>query len=165
MNDSTRTTGIILVILTILLCACPGLVMLLSGGFFAVFSSIPGADIESDISPLVFGGISICLGIFLIAIPIVIAILTLRSKPRPTAPAAATREPVSAPPGPPAVVEPPAPIVETASEPAGVPAEAETVEPGVEEATAEPAQTPEEAPAEEPPDVPEEDENYIPPAI
>ncbi len=168
-GNSSRTTGIILVILTVLLCACPGLVLLLTGGIFGLFGLIPeaGSDMigSGDLSPFVVAGISICLGVFLVAIPIVIAVVTLRSKPSPTAPSVAPREPVSAPPAPPPVAEPPSPLVETAPPQTSVSPESEVVEPEVEETPAEPEQSPGEAPAEESPDEPEEDENYIPPAI
>jgi hypothetical protein len=45
-----RTTAIVVTVAAILLCGCPGLFSLFTGGMFALVSFIPNADID------VFGG-------------------------------------------------------------------------------------------------------------
>ena len=85
-----RTVGIIATFVTVLLCGCPGLVSLFGGIIFAIVSRIPGADIDifgsnDPASALNFGIGGICLGVFLIVIPLVVGILTLRNKPTPAA--------------------------------------------------------------------------------
>jgi hypothetical protein len=80
-----RTTGIILTVVTVLLCGCPGLASFCGGAMFAIASFIPGADIDvfgsSDPrSALMYGIGGLCVGIIFIAIPAVIAYLTLGRK-------------------------------------------------------------------------------------
>jgi hypothetical protein len=41
-----RTTAIVVTVISVLLCACPGLFALFMGGMFALVSFIPGADID-----------------------------------------------------------------------------------------------------------------------
>lgn len=81
-----KTTGIILTVVSVLLCGCPGLGGLCFGAIMAVAGLVPGADIDifgsSDPqSALITGVITLCVGILFIAIPVVVGYLTLRKKP------------------------------------------------------------------------------------
>jgi hypothetical protein len=80
-----RTAGIIATIATVLLCGCPGLFSLCLGAMFAVVGQIPGAAIDvfgsnDPVAALGAGLGGICLGLIFIAIPIIVAIVTLRPK-------------------------------------------------------------------------------------
>jgi hypothetical protein len=84
-----RTVGIIATIATVLLCGCPGLMGLCSGAMFAIVGMIPGAKIDmagsSDPAAAIgFGIASMCIGVIFVAIPIVVAAVTLR-KPKTSA--------------------------------------------------------------------------------
>jgi hypothetical protein len=80
-----KTTGIIATVVTSLLCGCPGLFLCLGGALTAAgvgtyTTEILGTNSAGRTPPLYgFGGL--CLGIVLIAIPIVVGVLTLRNKP------------------------------------------------------------------------------------
>jgi len=80
-----RTVGIVLTILTVLCCACPGLALCVSGG--AIAAGVPltttGLSGQSTTQsyPATYGIGLICLSIILILIPVVVGILTLRQKP------------------------------------------------------------------------------------
>jgi len=81
-----KSTGIIVTVITALLCGCPGLLSMCFGLVFAVVSRIPGAEIDvfgsSDPQSALSTGIgALCLGIVFVAIPIVVGIITLRKKP------------------------------------------------------------------------------------
>jgi len=81
-----KTTGIILTVIAVLLCGCPGLTSLCGGALMALVGFVPGSDIDifgsSDPQSAIMTGIGgICLGIIFIAIPIVVGYLTLRNKP------------------------------------------------------------------------------------
>lgn len=81
-----KSTGIIVTVITALLCGCPGLLSMCFGLVFAVVSQIPGAEIDvfgsSDPQSALSTGIgALCLGIVFVAIPIVVGIITLRKKP------------------------------------------------------------------------------------
>lgn len=85
-----RTTGIIATVVAVLLCGCPGLIALFTGGLFALISRIPDANIDifgsnDPQSALNFGLGTLCLGILLMVIPVVVGILTLRNRPAPVA--------------------------------------------------------------------------------
>jgi len=63
-----KTVAIIVTVLALLLCGCPGLSSLFMGGLFAIISFIPGAEIDvlgnSDPqSALYFGLGSMCVGL------------------------------------------------------------------------------------------------------
>jgi hypothetical protein len=81
-----RTTSIIITLVTVLLCGCPGLFGLCFGASFVLAGVVPGADINiqgSNNPPadaIKIGLISLCLGIFFVAIPAVAAFVTLRKK-------------------------------------------------------------------------------------
>ena len=80
-----RQTGIIATLVTVLLCGCPGLISLCMGAMFALISFVPNADIDvfgsqDPKSALTFGVGALCLGIVLVAIPAVLAYVTLRKK-------------------------------------------------------------------------------------
>ena len=83
-----RNTAVILTVVAAVLCGCPGLAGMCWGGLSAIISFIPGADINiggsSDPNTAFMTGLgSLCGGIILIAIPIVIGIVTLRKKKEP----------------------------------------------------------------------------------
>ena len=91
MEKKSKNTGAIIgTVIAALLCGCPGLLAMCWGALSAIISFIPGADINiggsSDPNTALLTGIgTLCGGIILIAIPIVIGVLTLRKKK--TAPA------------------------------------------------------------------------------
>ncbi len=80
-----RTVGIIATVATTLLCACPGIFLCLFGGLSAAGLGTYTRDVmgntgAGNISPGVGIGL-LCLGILLVAIPIVVGFFTLRKKP------------------------------------------------------------------------------------
>lgn len=83
-----RTAGIIATIAAVLLCGCPGLFSLCWGAIAIPVSLIPGSDIDlfgSDDAQaaFAFGIVALCLGILLVAIPVVVGFVTLRGKKEP----------------------------------------------------------------------------------
>lgn len=83
-----RTTAIIATVATVLLCGLPGLLSLCVGLLAAGISFIPGAEIDvfgSDAPrSALFSGLGLlCLGVIGVAIPIAVAIFTLRRPPAP----------------------------------------------------------------------------------
>jgi hypothetical protein len=95
-----QTTGIVATIAAVLLCGCPGLLGLCWGAIAIPASLIPGADIDifgsSDAqAAFAIGIVALCLGVILVAIPVVVGFVTLRDKKEPT--------PVSDEPIPPAI--------------------------------------------------------------
>jgi hypothetical protein len=86
-----KTIAIIITIVAILLCGCPGLFSLFMGAMFALISFIPGADINmmgsSDPkSALMFGIITIIVGLLSLAIAIVAIIISWRQNKKLTPP-------------------------------------------------------------------------------
>jgi hypothetical protein len=83
MNN--RTTGIVLTVVSIALCGIPGLCLCLFGGLTAVgvmpYTYTLNGETSSGALPTSWGFVGLCLALFLIAIPVVIGILTLRNKP------------------------------------------------------------------------------------
>ena len=80
-----RTTGIIATVVAVLLCGCPGLIVLCFGATFALTGSTPGAstDVFGSNDPeaaLAAGFVALCLGLIMVAIPVVVGFLTLREK-------------------------------------------------------------------------------------
>ncbi len=79
-----RTTAIILTVATALLCGCPGLFVCLGGVLTAVGLGTYTSDLmgtaSSGATPTWYGVAGICGGLFLIAIPVIVGILTLRKK-------------------------------------------------------------------------------------
>ncbi len=80
-----RTTGIIATVVAVLLCGCPGLVVLCSGAIFVFAGATPGANVDvfgsnDPQAAIVTGLVALCLSVILIAIPVVVAFLTLRQK-------------------------------------------------------------------------------------
>ncbi len=79
-----KTGGIIATIATTLLCACPGLFLCLFGGLTAAgqgtyTQEFLGGSGKGQIAPGL-GVALLCLGIILVAIPIVVGFFTLRKK-------------------------------------------------------------------------------------
>jgi len=80
-----QTTAIIITLVAVLLCACPGLFGLFMGGMFALISFIPGADIDvfgsSDPqSALTFGIGGLCTGAVFVLIAAVAIFLAWRRR-------------------------------------------------------------------------------------
>ncbi|MGE5223386.1 MAG: hypothetical protein ACM3PY_13190 [Omnitrophica WOR_2 bacterium] len=106
-----RTLGIIATIVTIFLCACPGLALCLFG-VFGISGTAP-INYTLDGTPYTMmmpswvGIVLLCISLILVLIPIVIGIITLRIKP--TAPVPAPYSPP--PPPPPAPDEPIPPAI------------------------------------------------------
>lgn len=80
-----RTVGIIATIASVLLCACPGL-------FACVFGALITAGVPVNITnssgqtttqtgPLWLAITLLCVGLLLVAVPVVVGFLTLRNKP------------------------------------------------------------------------------------
>ena len=80
-----RNTAIIITVVSLILCGCPGLFACLWGTIAATVSFIPGAQIDiggsSDpATALATGAGSICLGLIFIAIPVLLWFFTLRRR-------------------------------------------------------------------------------------
>jgi hypothetical protein len=91
-----RTTAIILTIVAVLLCGCPGLGMCIAGvvtliGKMPYTTNVNGYS-TSGTAPSWLGFVGLCVALFLIAIPIVVGILTLRKK-KPAAEVVSTTPP------------------------------------------------------------------------
>lgn len=100
MNN--RNTGIIATIVTAVLCGCPGLFSLCWGAIASFAGLVPGSEIDiggsSDPRAALYTGIgALCLGVILVAIPIVVGFLTLRRKPSGAIVAEASDEPLPPP--------------------------------------------------------------------
>jgi hypothetical protein len=82
-----RTTGIILTIVTIFLCACPGLAAL-GIGFVGAMGGFPGmAPTGLDPGAAVAVGLTLaCIGVIGLLVPVLVAVLTLRPPRRPPPP-------------------------------------------------------------------------------
>jgi len=80
-----KVIAIIITVVAILLCACPGLFGLFMGGMFALVSFIPGADIDvfgstDPQSALNFGIGGLCAGFVLVLIAAVVIFIAWRRK-------------------------------------------------------------------------------------
>jgi hypothetical protein len=96
MANEKRTLGIILTSVTSLFCACPGLGLCLAGGITAAGHGNYAYDLQgrSGVLAVGYGYGMLCVGIVLVAIPIVIGILMLR-KPKAASSSIAAVPPVS----------------------------------------------------------------------
>ena len=75
-----RNTAIILTAVSAILCGCPGLAILCVGSFSTLGGVI--GDIDGDPAAAIVSGLAfLCLGMLMAAIPVVVGVLTLRSKP------------------------------------------------------------------------------------
>jgi hypothetical protein len=75
MQDKKRI-GLIVTLVTVFLCGCPGLIAVVVGG---------GAAISGNTQSIVGSGLSIaaiCIGVFLVAIPVAAGIYTCRQSQR-----------------------------------------------------------------------------------
>jgi len=80
-----RKTGLIVTIVTAVICGCPGLFSCFWGLLASVISFIPGADIDiggsSDPTAALFAGLgAVCLGLIFIVIPVAVWFFTVRGK-------------------------------------------------------------------------------------
>ncbi len=80
-----RKVGIIVTIVAIVLCGCPGLFSVLWGLIASIVSFVPNADINiggsSDPTTALMTGLGACCGgLIFIAIPIAVGFFTLRKK-------------------------------------------------------------------------------------
>jgi hypothetical protein len=82
-----RKTSLIFTIAVLILCGLPGMISCLGGFLIAVFGLLADRsqlrlDTNLNQSSVLFTGAGgICLGLILVAIPILVWILTLRTKP------------------------------------------------------------------------------------
>jgi hypothetical protein len=79
-----RTTAIVLTVLAILLCGCPGIALCLAGiftiaGLMPYTATLNGSS-TSGTAPTWLGFVGLCLAIIFIAIAVVVPVLTLRKK-------------------------------------------------------------------------------------
>lgn len=80
-----RTTGVIATVVTAVFCGLPGLCSLCWGAIAVVAGLVPGSEIDimgrGDPQTAITTGIAgLCLGLFFVAIPVVVGIFTLRNK-------------------------------------------------------------------------------------
>jgi uncharacterized membrane protein len=80
-----KTIAIIVTVIAILFCACPGLISLFMGVMFAIISFIPGADInmmgsKDPQSALMFGIGAVVIGLVFLAIAIIAIVISWRRK-------------------------------------------------------------------------------------
>jgi hypothetical protein len=78
-----RTTAIILTVLAVLLCGCPGLFACIFGALIAVqvpFTTTVNGYSSTQPLPIMYGIGLLCLSVIFIVIPIVVGVLTLRKK-------------------------------------------------------------------------------------
>ena len=83
---NSRTAGILTTSIAAIICGCPGILILCVGAALAFSSLIPGVQVElpSENPPrsaIAFGLGAFCLGMILIAIPIIVGLLALRNRP------------------------------------------------------------------------------------
>lgn len=81
-----KTLGIILTVVTGLVCGCPGLIGLCAGPIFVFAGLVPGSDIDimgsSDPAAAITTGIiTLVISIIFVAVPIVVGFMMLRNKP------------------------------------------------------------------------------------
>lgn len=81
-----RTIGIVLTIVTVLCCACPGFGLCIFGGLIAagqpITTTLNGVE-NSQTFPAGIGIALICLAVILAVIPFAVGFFTLRKKPAP----------------------------------------------------------------------------------
>jgi hypothetical protein len=82
-----KEVGLVAMVITALLCGCPGLFGLCLGGLFVMLSQIPDASIgtfgsNDPQSALMFGFATLCLSAIFVAIPVLVGVFTLRKKPQ-----------------------------------------------------------------------------------
>lgn len=83
-----RTTAIVVTIVAVLLCACPGIFGLCMGGMFALVSFMPGANIDiggsqDPRSALTVGIVGLCFGIVFVLIAAIAIYFVWRRNPNP----------------------------------------------------------------------------------
>lgn len=69
-----RNTSIIITVVAVILCGCPGLIGLCFGSTFALVGFIPGAEIDvfgsaEPRSAIITGLVTVCLSVLFIAVP------------------------------------------------------------------------------------------------
>ncbi len=82
-----RTQGIVATVVSVLLCGCPGICLCLFGAL-ATAGMMPynwtlNGQTGTGTMPTYMGILGLCVAVLLIAIPIVVAVVTLRKKPAP----------------------------------------------------------------------------------
>ncbi len=102
---NSRTGGLIATIAAVVLCGCPGLFLCIFGavtaaGVMPYTTEVNGVS-NSGTMPSAAGFGMLCAALILILIPVVVGLVTLRSKPAPAA------TPVTPPPPPPSEPLPP----------------------------------------------------------
>ena len=79
-----KTIGIIATVATALLCGCPGLFLCGTGVLAMIGVQMPEVMAQSGANPsdtMLGSVLFLCVGVILIAIPIVVGVVTLRKKP------------------------------------------------------------------------------------
>lgn len=76
--EDKKKVGLIVTIVTVLLCGCPGLCGLVWGGMMVFLPNVEGAEVTGN--PLAVGIPAICLSVIGILIPIAAGIYTLQQK-------------------------------------------------------------------------------------
>lgn len=84
-----RSKGLIATIAAVVLCGCPGILLCITGAAFAagvpVTTEFNGVSSSTQV-PLWLALSLLCVALLLILTPVVVAFLTLRSKPAPVIP-------------------------------------------------------------------------------
>jgi hypothetical protein len=77
----TKTTAIVITVVTALLCGCPGLALAALGVMAAFGSQVPEVMAQNTGTPqeaLLGAGIFICFGGILILVPVIVGVLSIR---------------------------------------------------------------------------------------
>ncbi len=85
----SRSKGLIATIAAVIFCGCPGLVLCIMGAAFAagapVTTEFNGVSGSTQV-PIWMALTMLCVALIFVAIPVVVAFFTLRSKPVPLSP-------------------------------------------------------------------------------
>ncbi len=87
----SRSKGLIATIAAVILCGCPGILLCIIGAAAAAGAPVTTEfnGVSSSTQVPVWAALSmLCVALIFIAIPVVVAFLTLRKKPAPAAPVA-----------------------------------------------------------------------------
>lgn len=74
--EDKKKVGLIVTAVTVVLCGCPGLCLLVFGGLMAVGGSVPSEYVDTTGDPLLVGMVFLCLGLLLTVLPIGAGIYT-----------------------------------------------------------------------------------------
>jgi hypothetical protein len=74
--EDKKQVGLIVTAVTVVLCGCPGLCLLVFGGIMAAGGSAPADIVDTTGNPLAVGIAFLCLGLLMAALPIGAGIYT-----------------------------------------------------------------------------------------